>query len=67
MKTFHVLEPHLAGTSHYKPGDKREADENEVKHLLDLGVLSEKAPAAAKAEKAAANKGEKAPENKADA
>jgi hypothetical protein len=45
MKTFYVQEPHVDGTTKYQPGDKREADENEVKHLVDLKVLGDKAPA----------------------
>ena len=42
MKTFYVLEPHLDGTTKYSPGDKRDADENDVKHLIDLNVLDDK-------------------------
>ena len=45
MKTFYAHEPHLAGTTLYQPGDKREADENEVQHLVDLKVLGDKPPA----------------------
>jgi hypothetical protein len=48
MKTFYALEPHLDGTTLYKPGDKREADENDVKHLIDMKVLGDKPPKAAK-------------------
>lgn len=44
MKTFYALEPHLNGTTLYQPGDKREADEHEVKHLVDLKVLGDKPP-----------------------
>lgn len=44
MKTFYVQEPHLDGTKLYNPGDKREADENDVKHLVDLKVLGDKPP-----------------------
>lgn len=44
MKTFYVQEPHVDGTKIYNPGDKREADENEVKHLVDLKVLGDKPP-----------------------
>lgn len=44
MKTFYVQEPHLDGTKLYSPGDKREADENDVKHLVDLKVLGDKPP-----------------------
>lgn len=46
MKTFYAQEPHLDGTTLYQPGDKREADENDVKHLVDLKVLGEKPPVA---------------------
>lgn len=63
MKTFYAQEPHLDGTTKYEPGDKREADEHEVRHLVDLKVLGEKPPA--KAEEPVANKAEgKAPANK---
>jgi hypothetical protein len=48
MKTFYAQEPHLDGTTLYQPGDKREADENEVKHLVELKVLGDKPPVAAK-------------------
>jgi hypothetical protein len=48
MKTFYVQEPHVDGTTRYSPGDKREADENEVKHLVDLKVLGDKPPTTAK-------------------
>lgn len=44
MKTFYAQEPHLDGTKLYNPGDKREADENEVKHLVDLKILGDKPP-----------------------
>ncbi|MEG3084008.1 hypothetical protein U1707_10180 [Sphingomonas sp. PB2P12] len=44
MKTFYAQEPHLDGTTLYQPGDKREADENEVKHLVELNVLGDKPP-----------------------
>lgn len=44
MKTFYALEPHVNGTTKYAVGDKREADENEVKHLVDLKVLSDTPP-----------------------
>lgn len=64
MKTFYALEPHVDGTTQYGIGDKRDADENEVKHLIDLGVLGDKPPK--KSESAPANKAEgKAPANKA--
>jgi hypothetical protein len=45
MKTFYAQEPHLNGTTLYQPGDKREADENEVQHLVDLKVLGAEPPA----------------------
>lgn len=64
MKTFYAQEPHVDGTTLYQPGDKREADENDVKHLVELGVLGDKAPASAKAEDAPKNKAEGAPQNK---
>lgn len=51
MKTFYALEPHVNGTTKYAVGDKREADENEVKHLVDLKVLGDKPPKAVKADK----------------
>ena len=57
MTLFYALEPHIDGTKTYAPGDEREADENEVKHLVDLKVLSTEKPKA-KAE-AAAHKGGK--------
>lgn len=42
MKKFEVLEAHL-GDQFYKPGDPetgfRNADPNEVQHLVDLGLL----------------------------
>lgn len=64
MKTFYVLEPHVDGTKTYLRGDKREADEHEVRHLVDLKTLSETPPE--KSEPAPANKAEgKAPANKA--
>jgi len=47
MKTFYAQEPHLDGTTLYQPGDKREADENDVKHLVDLKVLGDKPPVVA--------------------
>ena len=66
MKTFYAQEPHVDGTTLYQPGDKREADENEVKHLIDLKVLGDKPPEKAKDEGAApANKAEGKPANKA--
>ena len=65
MKTFYAHEPHVDGTTTYQPGDKREADENEVKHLVELGVLGEKPPA--KAEETSAKAGGKSTAAKADA
>lgn len=44
MATYYVQEPHLNGTKIYQPGDKREADESDVKHLIDLKVLGDKPP-----------------------
>ena len=64
MKTFYAHEPHVSGTTRFEVGDKREADENEVKHLVDLNVLGDKPPA--KSEAAPANKSEgRPPANKA--
>lgn len=65
MKTFYAQEPHVDGTTLYQPGDKREADENEVKHLVDLKVLGTEPPEKAKAEGAPSNKAEGKPANKA--
>lgn len=68
MKTFYAQEPHVNGTTQYQPGDKREADETEVAHLVELGVLGDKPPAgthAGKAETTPANKAEVALKNKA--
>lgn len=63
---FYALEPHVDGTTKYEIGDPREADENEVKHLVELGVLSTEKPKGAKSEGAAdRNKAEPAPSNKA--
>jgi hypothetical protein len=68
MKTFHVLEPHVDGTKLYSPdgeNNTREADENEVKHLVDLGILSTEKPKGKAEGGAPANKAEgKAPANK---
>lgn len=44
MKKFYALEPHVAGTTRYNVGDVREADENEVQHLVELKILGDKAP-----------------------
>lgn len=55
MKTFHVVEPHLAGTHTFQPGDTREADEHDVQHLVALGVLSTEKPKPARAAKAKAD------------
>lgn len=60
MKSYEVLRQHLGDKQYFK-GDQRKADEADVKHLIDRGVLRE-----AKSEKAPANKAEKAaPKNKA--
>lgn len=60
---YKVLRQHL-GDKMYMPGDEREADEHEVKHLVDRGVLS---PEGAKADAPKANKAENAaPKNKAE-
>lgn len=61
MKTFYAQEPHVDGTTIYNPGDKRDADENEVKHLVDLKVLGDKPPKGVKAGKPDVN-----PANKGD-
>lgn len=67
MKTFQVLRQHL-GDKQYMPGDTREANPSDVKHLVDAGVLKEAKAPAAKAEKAAAaNKAEtSSPKNKSE-
>jgi uncharacterized protein involved in exopolysaccharide biosynthesis len=44
MKNFYVLQPHVAGNDKYAVGDRRLADENEVQHLIELGVLGDKKP-----------------------
>ncbi len=44
MKKFYVLDPHVAGTTRYDVGETREADENDVQHLVELKVLGDKAP-----------------------
>lgn len=63
MKTYQVLRQHL-GDKQYMPGDTRDANPSEVKHLVNAGVLTE---AKAKAEKATANKAEAAsPKNKSE-
>ncbi|RVL53949.1 hypothetical protein [Sinorhizobium meliloti] len=60
---FKVLRQHL-GDKMYMPGDVREADQHEVAHLVDRGVL---APEGTKADAPKANKAEKAaPKNKAE-
>lgn len=61
MSKFYVLEPHVAGTTTYSPGDEREAEETDVAHLVELKVLTGEKPKGwkAKAEGAAAqNKAE---------
>lgn len=61
MKTYQVIRQHL-GDKMYMPGDTREANPSDVKHLVDAGVLKD---AKAKAETAPINKAEKAaPKNK---
>lgn len=61
MQTYNVIRQHY-GDKQYMPGDTREANPSDVKHLVDAGVLKE---AKAKAETAPANKAEKAaPKNK---
>lgn len=50
------------GDQWYDEGDEREANEADVKHLVDNGVL---APTGAKAEPAAKNKAEPKARNKA--
>lgn len=61
---FNVNRPHL-GDKMYLPGDTREANEADVKHLINKGVLS--ASSSGKAEHAPANKAEKAaPKNKGE-
>lgn len=62
MKTYDVLRQHYGDKQYFK-GDQREANEADVKHLVDKGVLAE---AKAKADKSVANKAEKAPANKAE-
>ena len=70
MKTFYAQEPHVDGTTLYNPGEKREADENDVAHLVQLGVLGDKPPKIAKPGKAETNPANKAEgaadENKAE-
>ena len=44
MKTFYFQEPSVDGTKHYAAGDKYEADENDVQHLVELKVLGDKPP-----------------------
>lgn len=55
---FKVLRQHL-GDRMYMPGDEREANEGDVGHLVDNGVLEAKRDAPAKSKK------EPAPKNKA--
>lgn len=52
---YNVLRQHL-GDQMYMPGDTREANAAEVKHLVDRGVL----------EPAGDEKAERAPKNKAE-
>lgn len=58
MKTFEVKRQHL-GDKMYMPGDKREAAQGDVQHLIDNGVLAE-----AKAAPKPANKSEPPVSNK---
>ncbi|MGY3609922.1 MULTISPECIES: hypothetical protein [unclassified Bradyrhizobium] len=60
---FYVMRQHI-GDKPYAKGDIREADETEVKHLVEAGVLS-KDPPKAKGEVKPKNKAEAAPKNKA--
>lgn len=61
MKTYDVLRQHL-GDKQYWAGETREANEADVKHLVEKGILKE---AKGKAESPAANKAVKAaPKNK---
>lgn len=47
MPKYYALEPHVSGTTLFAIGDTREVDdENDVKHLVDLGVLSKTKPKA---------------------
>lgn len=49
MPKYHVVEPHVDGTKYYSPdgeNNTREGDEAELKHLVDLGVLSTEKPKA---------------------
>jgi hypothetical protein len=59
---FYVTRPHL-GDKMYLPGDTREANEGDVKHLIANGVLSPKTEAEGKP----TNKAETgAPKNKSE-
>jgi hypothetical protein len=65
MTKFFAAEPHVDGTRLYEIGDEREADETEVRHLLDLKVLSTEPVEKKSLPGAEANKAEgKAPSNK---
>jgi len=59
---FKVLREHYADKL-YVEGDEREANEADVKHLVDGGVLK---ASGSKSEAAPANKAEAAPANKAE-
>lgn len=61
-QTYDVTRQHL-GDRMYLPGDQREADPSDVKHLVDTGVLTLRAE---KAERPVDNKAIKAPRNKAE-
>ena len=58
-KTYQVLRQHY-GDKMYMSGDEREANEGDVKHLVDSGVLK------AKAERKTRNKVEPKLDDKAD-
>lgn len=60
---FKVLRQHY-GDKQYFAGDEREANEADVAHLVEVGVLEK---AGSKSEDAPLNKAEAAPANKAEA
>lgn len=60
---FKVLKQHY-GDKQYFAGDTREANEADVKHLVERGVLQ---AVGGKSEPAPVNKAEAAPANKAEA
>jgi hypothetical protein len=54
MTTFYAWEPHVDGTKQYARGDERDVEnEHDVQHLVDLKVLSTKAPPKPKPDKKA--------------